>query len=106
MRLRNKVIIVTGGTSGIGRAIARRCVDEGARVIVHGINRADGEATVANLGAAAALHLDDLVDPRSAERITATAVTAFGRIDGIVNNAALVARSTIEKTDSAFFDRM
>jgi NAD(P)-dependent dehydrogenase (short-subunit alcohol dehydrogenase family) len=106
MRLQGKVIIVTGGTSGIGRAIAERIVAEGGRVLVHGIERADGEKVVAGLGAAAALHLDDLADPASPARIAAAAVRSFGRIDGIVNNAAIVARSTLESTSPAFFDRM
>ena len=73
MRLKDKVIIVTGATSGIGQAIAERCVAEGARVLVHGIVSADGEAVVKKLGAAAALHLDDLADPTSAGRIVAAA---------------------------------
>ena len=68
MRLQDKAIIVTGGTSGIGRAIAERSVAEGARVLVHGIDRDDGEAVVAKLGTSAALHLDDLIDPASADR--------------------------------------
>jgi NAD(P)-dependent dehydrogenase (short-subunit alcohol dehydrogenase family) len=106
MRLRDKVIIVTGGTSGIGRAIAERAVAEGARVLVHGIERADGEQVVAALGMSAALHLDDLLDPESPRRIAAAAVKAFGRIDGIVNNAAIVARTNLETTSAAFFDRM
>ncbi|MBI5769189.1 MAG: SDR family oxidoreductase [Verrucomicrobia bacterium] len=106
MRLKDKVIIVTGGTSGIGAAIAERCVAEGARVLVHGIERADGEKIVAKLGAAAALHLDDLADPASPPRIAAAAVQAFGRIDGIVNNAAIVARTNLATTTVAFFDRM
>lgn len=106
MRLRDKVIIVTGGTSGIGRAIAERCVAEGARVLVHGIERGDGEKVVAKLGASAALHLDDLADPASAARIVAAASAAFGRIDGLVNNAAIVARSNLETASAAFFDRV
>ncbi|MBC7368740.1 MAG: SDR family oxidoreductase [Undibacterium sp.] len=106
MRLNGKVIIVTGGTSGIGRAISERCVAEGARVLVQGIERADGEAVVKKLGAAAALHLDDLADTASAGRTVAAAMAAFGRIDAVVNNAAVVARSNLASTTADFFDRM
>ena len=106
MRLAGKVIIVTGGTSGIGQAIAERAVAEGARVLVHGIERGDGEAVVKKLGAAAALHLDDLLEPASPGRIVAAALVAFGRIDAVVNNAAIVARSNLASTSAEFFDRM
>jgi NAD(P)-dependent dehydrogenase (short-subunit alcohol dehydrogenase family) len=106
MRLKDKVIIVTGGTSGIGQAIAERAVAEGARVLVHGIDRTDGEAVVNQLGAHAALHLDDLLDPASPARIAAAAVAAFGRIDAVVNNAAIVARSNLGTTTPEFFDQM
>lgn len=106
MRLQNKVIIVTGGTSGIGRAIVERAVAEGARVLVHGIDRRDGEELVTRLGPATALHLDDLADPASPPRIAAAALQAFGRIDAVVNNAAMVVRSTLESTRPESFDRM
>ena len=106
MRLKDKVIIVTGGTSGIGRAIAERAVAEGARVLVHGIDQEDGEALVAKLGHPAALHLDDLLDAASPARIAAAAVKFFGKIDAVVNNAAIVARSNLGSADVSFFDRM
>ena len=102
----DKVVIVTGGTSGIGRAIAERCVAEGARVLVHGINRTEGEEVVARLGAAAVLCIEDLVDPTAPARIAAAAQTAFGRITSIVNNAAIVPRTTIRTTSAESFDRL
>lgn len=105
MRLRDKAILVTGATTGIGRAIAERCVAEGAKVLVHGIDRAEGETLVAQLRPNAAFHLDDLVDPASPRRIVAAAVAAFGRIDALVNNASIVPRSTIETTTAELFDR-
>jgi len=58
------------------------------------------------LGAAAVLHLDDLLDPASPARIVAAALAAFGRIDAVVNNAAIVARSNLATTSAANFDRM
>jgi NAD(P)-dependent dehydrogenase (short-subunit alcohol dehydrogenase family) len=105
MRLRDKVIIVTGSTGGIGKAIAVRAVAEGARVLIHGIDRGEGEKTAAALGASAALHLDDLADPRSAPRIVAAATAAFGCVDAVVNNAAIVPRSRLGSTSAELFDR-
>lgn len=104
MRLLDKAIIVTGSTGGIGRAIAERVVREGGRVLVHGRNRAEGEGVAAALGDRAVLHCDDLADPEAPARIVEAALRAFGRIDGLVNNAACIVRSTLESTDAAFFD--
>jgi len=104
MRLKDKVIIITGSTTGIGEAMAERCVAEGAKVILHGTNRSLGEKVAARLGKAAVLHLDDLADPGSPERIVQTALAAFGRIDGAVNNAAIVPRGDLLTTDVKLFD--
>ena len=50
MRLENKVVIVTGSTTGIGKAIALACVAEGARVVIHGLEKELGENVVASIG--------------------------------------------------------
>jgi NAD(P)-dependent dehydrogenase (short-subunit alcohol dehydrogenase family) len=105
MRLRDKVILITGSTTGIGEAMARRFVAEGARVLVHGLERELGEAVVKDLGSAAALHIDDLADAAAPERLVNATVRVFGRIDGIVNNAAWIVRSNLATTDATLFDR-
>jgi NAD(P)-dependent dehydrogenase (short-subunit alcohol dehydrogenase family) len=107
MRLENKVIIVTGSCTGIGRAIARRCVSEGARVVVHGLERELGEQVVADLGAdRAVLLIADLTLPEAPAQLVTAAVQAFGRLDAVVNNAALVSTGNIETTDGPYFRRM
>ena len=50
MRLENKVIIITGSTTGIGKAIAIRCVQEGAKVVIHGLEESLGKEVVNELG--------------------------------------------------------
>ena len=106
MRLRDKAVIVTGSTTGIGEAVARRFVSEGARVIIHGLERDLGERVAADLESSRAmLHIDDLADPGAPRRLVDVAIRAFGRIDGIVNNAAWIVRSNLETTDAALFDR-
>ena len=106
MRLKDNIIIVTGSTTGIGEAIARRCVAEGAKVLIHGRDQQRGQQVAASLGDAAALHIDDLADAAAPSRIAAAALGAFGRIDGIVNNAGWVVRSDIDTTDAQFFDQV
>lgn len=105
MRLKDKCIIVTGSTTGIGEAIARRCVAEGARVLIHGLEHDLGQKVAADLKQSASLHIDDLADADAPVRIVAAAVKAFGKIDAIVNNAAWIVRSNLETTDAALFDR-
>jgi len=106
MRLKDKAIIVTGGTSGIGAAIATAAIREGAKVLIHGINAEEGRATVERLGASAVLCIADLEEDSAPELIVGAALTAFGKIDGIVNNAAIFGGTNISEQEVEHFRRM
>lgn len=106
MRLRDKVILATGSTTGIGEAIARRVVAEGGRVVIHGRDAERGEAIVAELGENAVLTVADLHAPSAAGKLINAALQAFGKLDGVVNNAASVARNDLHHSDAEFFDRV
>src|SRR5262245_32376700 len=105
MRLEGKVILVTGSTTGIGEAIARRFMAEGAKIVIHGRNHARAQALVNEWPKQSALAMGDLADPAVPRQLVETAVKSFGRLDGLVNNAALTSRSDLMSTDAAFFDR-
>ena len=104
MRLTNKVIIITGSTTGIGEAIARRCAAEGARVLIHGLEPGLGDIVAADLNAP--LVIADLADPATPAQLVATALEAYGKIDGLVNNAAWILRGQIDSVTPEIFDRI
>lgn len=106
MILEDKVIIVTGSTTGIGEAVARQCVAEGAKVVIHGLEEDKAEAIVEELGVVSTYVIADLLDDLTPKKIVDVAVKAFGRIDGLVNNAAAITRSNLETTDRDLFDRV
>ena len=80
--LAGRVYLVTGGTSGLGRATAEALVAEGARVVVSSRDPGKVAATTAELGGNAVGVAVDNADPRAAEQLTQAALDAFGRIDG------------------------
>jgi NAD(P)-dependent dehydrogenase (short-subunit alcohol dehydrogenase family) len=107
MRLLDKVIIVTGSCTGIGKAIAQRCVAEGARVVIHGLEAELGVGLAAELGADRAVcHIQDLGEDSAAEQLVSLAVSTFGKLDAVVNNAALVASGNIHTVDAAQFRKI
>lgn len=102
--LQDRVVLVTGAATGIGEAVARKCAAEGARVMMTDRD-GDGARRVADSIGAECI-IEDLVDPDAPGRIVAATVAAFGRLDCLVNNAALTTRSNLETTDAALFDRL
>jgi NAD(P)-dependent dehydrogenase (short-subunit alcohol dehydrogenase family) len=104
-RLKDKVILVTGSTTGIGEGMVRIFAREGAKVMIHGRRKDAAQTLAAELGAAAFFSIGALDDPLVPARLIAETVDHFGRIDGLVNNAAAIVRGNIEKTDSELFDR-
>lgn len=105
-----KVAIVTGGTQGLGEATARLFVERGAKGIVTcGRNAEQGERVRADLeaaGAEAVFVRADLGDLEAVRRVTKAADDAFGRVDCLVNVAAITDRGTILDTSPELYERM
>lgn len=111
-----KVVLVTGAGGGIGREIALLMARHGARVVINDIGASlsgDGKdagpaervvGEIRALGGEAVANTDSVSDPASAERIVATALTAFGRIDCIVNNAGILRDRIFHKMSVDDFD--
>ncbi len=87
MQLSGKVAIVTGGAAGIGGAISRVFVRRGAKVVAVDLSAAAGRDLVAELGDPVAFIEGDVADPEVAQRAVTTAVSRFGHLDTLVNNA-------------------
>lgn len=95
-RLKDKIAIITGGSSGIGRQTALRFVGEGASVAIADRNRRMGEETlrlVQEAGGEAIFVPVDVADPEQVERMVEQVVERFGRLDVLVNAAAILIRT-------------
>jgi glucose 1-dehydrogenase len=106
MRLDGKVAIVTGGARGIGHAIAKRYVAEGAKVVIADVDAAAGEAAARALGAACRFRATDVGDAQQAQNLINDAVAAFGALDILVNNAGIVHTADFLDLKEADFDRV
>jgi 3-oxoacyl-[acyl-carrier protein] reductase len=113
-RLEGRVAIITGAGHGIGKAYARRLAEEGASVVIAEIDAAAAERVAADLARAghAALALrTDVSDAAAADEMARRTVERFGRIDVLVNNAAIFAtvpmsRAPFDEIDPEEWDRM
>ena len=103
MRFSGKSVLVTGGTRGIGAAIARAFLAEGARVAINGRTAASTAAALADFGGAVEAP-GDVATAAGCEAAVTAALAAFGGLDVLVNNAGVFARGTVEETDEVMWD--
>jgi len=106
VRLQGKVVLITGAAQGTGKAVARRAVAEGARVVVTDVQEEKGQRVAASLGNAASFVKLDVTREGDWRSAVAIAVSVFGRLDGLVNNAAVLAMGLIEATPVETIERL
>jgi NAD(P)-dependent dehydrogenase (short-subunit alcohol dehydrogenase family) len=105
--LAEKVVLVSGGSQGLGAGIARAAAREGGTVAVIGRSADRGEAVASDLratGAAAVFLRADVADVEQVRGCVADVVTTFGRVDCLVNSAGLTTRGTLLDTTPELFD--
>lgn len=95
MQIEGKVFLVSGGASGLGAATAQMLIEAGARVMLVDINVQALDAQVEKLGANARASVTDITSESAAQSAVASAVTAFGQINGLVNCAGIVGAQKI-----------
>jgi len=108
-RLQDKVVVITGAGSGLGRAMALRFVAEGARVLVTDLSEASGRETVALIGAAedvVAFRRVNVTVEADCESAVSDAVGRWGRLDVLVANAGIGAPGFIATLDREDWDRV
>src|SRR5215208_1913875 len=105
-----KVAVVTGGTQGLGAAIARLLAQRGAKgIVICGRNAQHGKAVAADLagaGCRAEYVKADLADLNETRAVIAAADRTFGRVDTLVNAAGITDRGTVFDTSPELFERM
>jgi NAD(P)-dependent dehydrogenase (short-subunit alcohol dehydrogenase family) len=105
MRLTNKVTIITGGGSGIGKAIAMAFVREGAQVVIAGRDGEKLERAAAEIGGDCLAVSADVSSAKGTEKLMSAAIEKFKRIDILVNNAAVLLPGTAESISEEDFDQ-
>lgn len=106
MDLKNKVMLITGSTTGIGAAIAKECISQGAKIIIHGRDRERAKQICAELGENAQYCLADLTRLSSSDKLINSALKHFGRLDSLVNNAGIYPRSSIEELTPKLYQKV
>lgn len=103
MKLKEKVFIITGATSGMGRGIALKFVEEGASLILSGRNRNKGEEVVQEIRSKrgkAEFHSGDIGEESTNHELVNLAVKTFGKLDGVVTNAGILGLGKVTELDT------
>lgn len=106
MKLENKVAVITGGNSGIGRGIAETFAREGAKVVVFGRNQKTLDETAEALGEGHLAVQGDVADLADLDRLFAQVKETFGRVDVLVANAGVAPAAPVDQVDEALFDQL
>ncbi len=107
MNFQDKVAVITGGSSGIGKAAAIELVKQGANVVINGRREnllAEAAKEIDPTGAHVAYVAGDIADPQIAERLIAEALSRFGRLDTLINNAGIFIAKSFTDYSAAEFD--
>lgn len=104
--LDGKVVIVTGAAQGMGEVEARRAAGAGARVVLTDRQEEAGRAVAKDIGDAAVFVAQDVTRESDWDTVVATALERFGRLDGLVNNAAIHHLASIEEEEVEALERM
>jgi NAD(P)-dependent dehydrogenase (short-subunit alcohol dehydrogenase family) len=105
-RLADKVAIVTGGGSGIGKATANKLAEEGANVVVTDVNANAGHAAVEEIGGSAIFISHDVTDEGEWERVMKETVDRFGKVDVLVNNAGILGTGAPQNPEDLSLDEV
>lgn len=105
-RLEGKVAIVTGGASGIGRAIVDRFVEEGANVSIWDVNEEAGNAAAAELGDKVEFRKVNTADAAGVQAAVDAVVAKWGSVDVLANNAGITRDATLMKMTEEQFDQV
>lgn len=105
-RLANKITVITGATSGIGEATARRFIEEGATVVLAGRSEEKGEALAKELGERAVFKRTDIMSEDDIAALVDFTVEKFGRLDCLFNNAGAGDRTTVDSFGEDEFARI
>ena len=100
MRMKDKVVLVTGGAAGIGKATALRFAGEGAKVVICDINEEAGKDALKELGEGAAFYKVDVADRADVQKWVDDVMAKFGRIDVLINNAGIIRDGQLVKFKS------